>query len=382
MSTRVAPRPGRFYLLDSLRGLAALAIVFGHWQHFFYNGTVGADFLPERLPWSSWLLPLYAEGHRAVDLFFSVSGFVFFWLYAQRIAERRVSWREFWVLRFSRLYPLHLLTLIVIGISQYFIRQHTGQYLVYPNNDWLHFLLQLGFASNWFGGDASFNGPVWSVSVEILLYAFFFAACFCRLKTLPALLIFVFLGYLTKEHWLVSRGIFGFFLGGVVYLLYATIIARSNVRTASWWIGLTCVLAWLLAVANYHDHWLEQWASAWGQTASHYASKMTQDVFAGVLFPLTVLTLALLEPLCSRWSHRWSFLGDLSYSSYLLHFPLQMLFILLATQGLLPRSVFSSPISLLIFFPCLIGLSLAVHHYFERPAQQFIRQRLKPAGAS
>jgi peptidoglycan/LPS O-acetylase OafA/YrhL len=353
MTTTVARPLERFYLLDSLRGLAALAIVFGHWQHFFYNGTVGAEFLPERLPWSSWLLPLYAEGHRAVDLFFSLSGFIFFWLYAQRIAERRVSWREFWVLRFSRLYPLHVATLLVIAISQYFIHQQTGAYLVYPNNDWPHFLLQLGFASNWFSGDASFNGPVWSVSVEILLYVCFFAACFCRLHTLWALLTFVFLGYLTKEHWLVSHGIFGFFLGGMVYLLYSLIQARPDGRKISEWICLLCGLAWALATLNCYHNWLEQIAPWLGFLSLH---------FMGVLFPLTVLTLALLEPLCSRWASRSSFLGDLSYSSYLLHFPLQMGFLFAASGLGLSNSVFSSPLTLVLFFLVLIPVSLASHY--------------------
>ena len=39
-----------------------------------------------------WLLkPLYIQGWAAVDLFFALSGFVFFWLYSENIAERRVT---------------------------------------------------------------------------------------------------------------------------------------------------------------------------------------------------------------------------------------------------------------------------------------------------
>lgn len=50
-----------------------------------------------------------------------------------------------------------------------------GSYFVYPNNDIKHFLLNLFFASSWsFESGHSFNGPIWSVSVEVLLHALFF----------------------------------------------------------------------------------------------------------------------------------------------------------------------------------------------------------------
>jgi hypothetical protein len=37
-------------LLDALRGVAAYAVVFWHWQHFFYDGTKPTDFLVSSQP--------------------------------------------------------------------------------------------------------------------------------------------------------------------------------------------------------------------------------------------------------------------------------------------------------------------------------------------
>jgi peptidoglycan/LPS O-acetylase OafA/YrhL len=44
--------PERLYSLDALRGVAALVVIFWHWQHFFYRGTQ-----PGRLAFSD--LPLF-----------------------------------------------------------------------------------------------------------------------------------------------------------------------------------------------------------------------------------------------------------------------------------------------------------------------------------
>src|SRR5256885_5143960 len=135
---------GRFYLLDALRGLAALSIVLWHWQHFF----PAESFRPERQPLYPLLVLFYSNGSRAVDLFFCLSGFIFFWLYAEKISSARISGCEFFMLRFSRLYPLHVATLIFVAAAQ-FIRWHaTGSFFVYPQNDAYHFLLHSALASS------------------------------------------------------------------------------------------------------------------------------------------------------------------------------------------------------------------------------------------
>ena len=99
----------RFHGLDALRGVAAVGVVFWHWQHFFAGSAETYD--PARAPLAGLLAVFYRHGWLAVDLFFCLSGFIFFRLYSGRVARGELAPARFALLRFSRLYPLQLLTL-------------------------------------------------------------------------------------------------------------------------------------------------------------------------------------------------------------------------------------------------------------------------------
>jgi peptidoglycan/LPS O-acetylase OafA/YrhL len=97
-------RRKHLYLLDVLRGLASLSIVLWHYQQFFWVGAEGSTQLQrETLPLYAILWPFYDKGYVAVDVFFGISGLVFYYLYSEALYDRAVSWRQFWLLRFSRL---------------------------------------------------------------------------------------------------------------------------------------------------------------------------------------------------------------------------------------------------------------------------------------
>jgi len=168
----------RLYTLDALRGVAALAVVVYHWPHFFVIRYALNETFQRAQPLYSVFSVVYEHGALAVDLFFSLSGFIFFWLYARTIGEQRISARDFFVLRFSRLYPLHLCALLLVLLGQCAYATAHQYFFVYRYNDFWHFILNLFFISSigWERGH-SFNGPVWSVSVEVFLYVVFFALC-------------------------------------------------------------------------------------------------------------------------------------------------------------------------------------------------------------
>jgi peptidoglycan/LPS O-acetylase OafA/YrhL len=169
----------RLTALDALRGVAALAVVAWHWQHFFsISGRWQPGWTRSMQPFFWLLKPLYVQGWAAVDLFFVLSGFVFFWLYGESIREGRVRAGAFALMRFSRLYPLQVLALIVVAVLQSLYFARIGSFFIYQDNDWRHFILHLGLVQNWWPNmPQSFDGPSWSISVEVLLYVIFFAAC-------------------------------------------------------------------------------------------------------------------------------------------------------------------------------------------------------------
>jgi peptidoglycan/LPS O-acetylase OafA/YrhL len=364
--------PKRFYALDAFRGVAALSIVFWHWQHFFFkNGAPG----PGVRPWHGFFLLFYGYGQLAVELFFALSGFIFFWLYAQPIADRAVTARDFFLRRFSRLVPLHLVTLFLVVLGQFAYRHHFGSDFVYPNNDLQHFVPNLLLVSAWgLGYSHSFNGPIWSVSVEFALYLLFFLLC----RTVPiralVLLAVSALGYFLLAQWEmpIGRGMIAFFLGGCVYRAYAwSLRSGTATKLATWLLWLTAAL-WagaLLAVYTPSFH-LDAWP--WIR-ANHLVAMIGPAV---LLFPITILTLALAETQRGAFWKRTSYLGDLSYSLYLLHFPLQLTFALVAGWLSVDRAFFSTPGALVLFFVVLLPVSWLSYRFLEVPAQRWLRGRL------
>ncbi|EPM0510107.1 acyltransferase family protein [Pseudomonas putida] len=347
----------RLYTLDVLRGFAALCVVFWHWQHFFYVGSTPAQFDPTLQPLFSQFKMLYQHGGMAVQLFFTLSGFVFYWLFAAEVADRSLPAARFAWDRFSRLYPLHIVTFMAVAGLQWTYAGGRDGYFVYPFNDAYHALLNLlmvpawGLEKGW-----SFNAPFWSVSVEVLLYAAFFLICLCRRWKWPLTVMALALGsYLYPEVYKLGSGVLCFFIGGVTYSVLnqlrrwagdtGTVVATVPLCIASW--------VWLV----------------------HRADALNGTVLLYVCYPLLVAALAALG---FRWhglARHWGWLGDISYAFYLTHFPLQILFAIGFDALALPRTVFYQGWVMLLFFSILIPLSLLTHRWLERPAQRYLRQR-------
>lgn len=278
----------------------------------------------------------------------------------------------------SRLYPLHFATLLFVAIGQLAYSAATDTQFVYPFNDTYHILLNLFFVSSWgFEKGFSFNAPIWSVSVEILLYGVFFIFCRIFNKNIFALLSAVFVGYLISHfNGLIGNGIIYFFLGGIVFIIYEKIIESSYFWKASICLSCFTLVVWLIllfATNPIHNfvfselHWVIQ--------------KIIYNIqFA--LFPMTVMSLALLETKKGTLGKKFSSLGDISYSSYLLHFPLQLTVALVAARLKINSKTFYSPWFMALFFCALILVSLASYRYFEVPMQRYLRRNISQKNSS
>jgi peptidoglycan/LPS O-acetylase OafA/YrhL len=334
--------------LDALRGLAALAVVVYHYIHF--TGTQGR-------PLQFLFGPIYAYGNHAVPLFFILSGYIFFAVYSERIVENEIGVREFFMLRFSRLYPLHAVTLSVVAILQVVCLHVTGSYFVYRNNDALHFvfnasLLQFG----WFPIGFSFNGPAWSISVEVGLYASFFAFCAICGRSLLALVLVagVFLTLTLVHvtsipygplHPFMSEGLGCFFLGGCLRRL------KTNLpKPAIMAIGSIAILAGVSLAFEFD---------------------LRNMLIVGV-FPGLILLAVSSERLLRASEFRpLAALGEISYSIYLWHFPVQLAFVIFAAS--VARFDFASPAVLWLYLATVFAAGCASYRYIEVPAKRAIR---------
>jgi len=320
----------------------------------------------------------------AVDLFFSLSGFIFFCFYSKTVGERMLSGRSFALLRFSRLYPLHIVTFVLVALLQLCYFDRYGVYFVYQDNDLWHFVLHLFMASNWYPDDAlTFNGPVWSVSIEILLYGAFFLVC--RYGSIrPAVLLCLSLAgaLLSLRLDYIGRGLFSFFLGGLCFqaTAWATAHGARYERAAKYGLAIILVGSLLLLGSEVFSSWAARVVDLASTLRHKVIETSALETFLvgwylrALLFPALILFFALAENDLKRATKPLAWLGDISYSSYMLHFPLQLCFVLFRSYSNLQIDFLSVSV-FLTFLGLLIGLSLASFHGLERPAQSFLRRR-------
>ncbi len=359
--------PERLQGLDALRGFAAIAVVVFHWQFwgadhnrvappggFQFPRAIGEDFLQF----------VYHCGESAVGLFFTLSGFVFYWLYRRAIQDGRVDGRWFFIDRFSRLYPLYFVTLVwAWGGHNLYAWMNQGPNWSSGVNNLTGFLRQVFVFPLWTPERViGFNLPAWSLAVEALLYLLFFAVARRRLLGVGGTLVMLLLAlpmHLYSSS--ISYGMTSFFMGGLGYICFERIDgvwlerALRIVLIASWLFALifgSGVVNLALTPLAFLDHFYAMY----------------------VMYPATVLYLAILETRHGPIARRLGRFGDATYAIYLLHYPLML------TTAIVFRAVggdfqtLRSPMVLLAFLALVILMAFASHAFFERPVQGWIRR--------
>ena len=89
--------------IEFLRFFSALIILVFHYVHFTYKGEPLPQNLSNlNLPFYNFFWIFYEFGKYAVQIFWSISGFIFFLKYKNLIAEKLISAKDFFILRLSR----------------------------------------------------------------------------------------------------------------------------------------------------------------------------------------------------------------------------------------------------------------------------------------
>jgi len=145
----VAKQGSRLGWLDVLRGIAALAVVFDHFDGFLPVRIVNGVY--------QWIDP----GNYGVFVFFIISGYI-----VPASLERKGSVRTFWVSRLFRLYPLYL---FAIGFAMLLWAAHVGDLRGEGSDPETSVLSQLLMMSNVLGG-VNLPNVVWSLSYEMIFY--------------------------------------------------------------------------------------------------------------------------------------------------------------------------------------------------------------------
>ena len=392
--------------LEPFRFLLSFTILIWHYQHFFLGQNVDPfRFQPHLQPLYYNLKIFYLQGDFAVMLFWAVSGVVFAHVYGERLRRREIGFVGYAVNRLARLYPLHLVTLFVVaGLNALFLAQSLSLYghekwFIYQQNDLFHFGLNLLFASQWgFQDGFSFNGPIWSVSVEILAYLAFFLAALCLRLSVPVSAgLFFGLIFLTQETGLpVNDDIarcFVFFFGGVfVYALNRAIRERCSPRWTRGVDGALALMVVFCTVMVFDRFYFKGALFEAIKNGFHQADtaipgsnwlfwNLHQHWDYLIFAPVCVLFLLRLEAYVGdRVPRPGLYLGKLTYSMYLWHFPIQLGIVLTLDRLGVGRAMFHHPAALTAFIAIVMAVSHLSFKWIEDPARCWIRTRAGGTG--
>ncbi|AMQ01369.1 acyltransferase [Pedobacter cryoconitis] len=298
----------RFLALDGFRGLCALFVVIFH-THVL-NSFAKHDF--------------FRNSYLFVEFFFVLSGFVLYHTYGKKDFELK-RFKRFFISRTFRLFPLHLVMLLVfilLEVAKWFAQKKgimfnnaafTGDYAptqILPNL----FLLQ-----SWLPGanPLSYNYVSWSISVEYYMYIIFAFIMFWIPKMkeyifgILSILAFIALFFHSDVLKLEAlRGLSCFFAGSLCYLVYLRISKLIIPQIIFDLLELISIAAIIIVVISNFEN---------------------KGAFISLLFCLTVIIFAFDRGIVSRFlkSNPISYLGKLSYSIYIIH--LAVLLVILST---------------------------------------------------
>ena len=355
-------KPARLNALTGLRFFAAVNIVLFH----FSNPN-----------WFGFMAPVVNAGFASVSFFILLSGFVLAYNYAGRARAGELDKKRFWEARFTRLYPIYLLSLLLswrVVPAEYGAHTHAMF--------WTGMVLTPLLLQGWVPSMATFlNTPAWTMSAESSYYLLFpWLARWKRPVSIRS--------HLAKMARVWMLGL----LPGALYIAFNPDgIAHPDRWSWGPWLQAlkytplphlpSFVFGVMLASVDERidrSGSLRLMLGVFGFAATFFILELGPRVpyaivHDGLLMPFfgcIVLSLAGHNPLSYILGWRpLVFVGEASYCLYLLHFNFWNLIHESHVLNLLGVSRLDPWISYVI----LVALALAALHFVERPAQRVLR---------
>lgn len=325
-STVFADTKPHYHLLDGLRGVAALMVI---WYHVFEGYAFAGG----------TTIDTFNHGYLAVDFFFILSGFVIGYAYDDRWGKN-FTMKDFIKRRLIRLHPMVIMGAIVGAITFYIQGSvqwdgtHIGISMVMLSLLCTIFFIPampgVGYEIRGNGEMFPLNGPCWSLFFEYIgniLYALFIR----RLSNKALTIVVVLLGVA-----LVSFAIFNVsgygnigvgwtldgvnFIGGLLRMLFpfsmGMLLSRNfkpmKLRGAFW-------ICTLVMIALFAVPYLEG-------TESICTNGIYEAFCIIIAFPILLWIGASGTTTDKKSTQICKFLGDISYPIYVIHYPFMYLF--------------------------------------------------------
>lgn len=315
-SSAFADSKKHFKILDGLRGVAALLVVVFHILEVFSGGDHTKQ--------------LINHGYLAVDFFFVLSGFVMAHAYDDRWGS--MSLKDFFKRRLIRLHPLIILGMIIGAICFFFGASDIFPKIAETSTWTLILIMFIGFTliplptsmdiRGW-NEMHPLNGPAWSLFLEYI--ANILHALILRKLSKTILSILVFIAAVALVHLAVTSPK-GDIIGGwsveieqlrigftrLMYPYMAGMLLRRTMRFGNFknsFLWSSLLLIGILSfprVGGYENLW---------------ANGLYDSLSVIFLFPLIIYIGASGEIRKKSVERICTFLGDISYPIYIIHFP-------------------------------------------------------------
>jgi peptidoglycan/LPS O-acetylase OafA/YrhL len=338
-SPAAAPRnKGLLLSFEGLRGLLALIVCLGHLGFYGLLSETGVQ----------------VRFGLAVDIFFAMSGFVL--SYTSYFGRKSIP--TFLVDRFARLYPLYFVTMAAMWVYALGANEalHPGAMI-----EDLLWLRDVGLPPD----SLPLNTPSWSISVEVWMSILFMIGLTTRRKRITANLCLVLLAaFVPVAHAQggllsligainlgVARGLAGFGAGAIAYLVYEKHRTSFDAPAFVSYLFVALLAAFFI---------LPSWTA------------LTSLTFYATIF-MTLLLLASNDDKTVLRSSGLVFLGSISYSLYLIHYPVYTLI----SKGF---GEIGWTVKLAFVLPLILLLSGLSARYFERPLQGRLKELARGSG--
>jgi len=354
----------KLIFIECLRFFSAFSVLVWHYAHFSFLSYAPLDYNKNNLPFNEILRPLYYLGGAGVLFFWCISGYIFFYKYQNSIIENKTNPKTFFINRFSRLYPLHFLTLIAVFCMQIFYFNQNNTYFVYEFNDLYHLFLQFFFISNWgFENGYSYNGPIWSVSVEIIVYIIFFVTLkfFGKSSFYNILIILtcVLSKVFTDTTYMLFDCVIFFYCGGQTLIITNFLKKKKNLHYfhSKFYIFILILIpfaCWFFELDKI---------------------KYFYFLFFLIYGCCLLMISSMKFNLSSKVLNLIKVMGNMTYGSYLLHFPLQIAIVIIFNYLEIKLPIYEKWFFLFYIFLVLF-LAHISYNKLELPMQNFIRKYL------
>lgn len=342
-----------YEILDGLRGVAAILVVFFHVLEVFSQGDHTKQ--------------LINHGYLAVDFFFMLSGFVI--SYAYDNAWNKMSIKDFFIRRLIRLQPMIIIGSIIGAVLFYF--QHSegmGWGNIANTPVWKVILVMLigmtvipvgkSLDIRGWGEMHPLNGPSWSLFFEYIANIVY--ALFLKNISKLFLIILVIIAAAVTIHFTFTSPS-GDLIGGwsldatqlrigftrlTFPFLAGILLARiSKLKSINHSFLLTSILLILvLAMPRFGGH-----SELWKNALYECFSLM-------IMFPLIIWLGASGKVVGKKANAFCKFLGDISYPIYITHYPIVYVYMAWVTNGkhtlenIWPISILTVAISILVAY--------------------------------